>query len=152
MWTPSINRERRIAVQDRRTRFFGTDFSFEDLEERDVEHYDYSLDGEANIDGQPCWKIQAKPRATRKSQYARSTLWIRKSNYTYAQIENYSGDQLTRRLKFQNMENIQGVWSARTLDMEDFTRKSRTVLQLNSLRYNVDLKESQFTVEALRRG
>src|SRR5206468_12568327 len=30
MWTPAIGRERRIAIQDRSTRFFGTDFSFED--------------------------------------------------------------------------------------------------------------------------
>src|SRR5262245_39081426 len=37
MWTPAINRERRIALQDRSTRFFGTDFSFEDLEERDTD-------------------------------------------------------------------------------------------------------------------
>jgi len=36
MWTPAIGRDRRIAQQDRSTRFFGTDFSFEDLEERDV--------------------------------------------------------------------------------------------------------------------
>ena len=32
MWTPAIERDRRIALQDRSTRFFGTDFSFEDLE------------------------------------------------------------------------------------------------------------------------
>src|SRR5215470_5324559 len=31
MWTPAIERDRRIALQDRSTRFFGTDFSFEDL-------------------------------------------------------------------------------------------------------------------------
>ena len=36
MWRPSIGRDQRIALQDRSTRFFGTDFSFEDLEERDV--------------------------------------------------------------------------------------------------------------------
>ena len=41
MWTPAINRERRIALQDRSTRFFGTDFSFEDLEERDTDQFDY---------------------------------------------------------------------------------------------------------------
>ena len=29
MWTPAIGRDRRIALQDRSTRFFGTDFSFE---------------------------------------------------------------------------------------------------------------------------
>ena len=46
MWTPAIERDRRIALQDRSTRFFGTDFSFEDLEERDVDQYDYALLGE----------------------------------------------------------------------------------------------------------
>ena len=39
MWTPAIHRDRRIALQDRSTRFFGTDFSFEDLEERDIGQY-----------------------------------------------------------------------------------------------------------------
>src|SRR6476659_3365419 len=62
MWTPAIARDRRIALQDRRTRFFGTDFSFEDLEERDVEQYDYSMKGEEPIDGERCWKIESKPR------------------------------------------------------------------------------------------
>ena len=38
-------RDRRIALQDRSTRFFGTDFSFEDLEERDVDQYDYACLG-----------------------------------------------------------------------------------------------------------
>ena len=33
LWRPNIGREQRIALQDRSTRFFGTDFSFEDLEE-----------------------------------------------------------------------------------------------------------------------
>src|SRR4030095_7457315 len=32
MWTPALERDRRIALQDRSTRFFGTDFSFEALE------------------------------------------------------------------------------------------------------------------------
>jgi cell division septation protein DedD len=42
MWTPAIERDRRIAFQDRSTRFFGTDFTFEDLEERDVDQYDHN--------------------------------------------------------------------------------------------------------------
>src|SRR5437867_12630878 len=46
MWTPALNRDRRIALQDRSTRFFGTDFSFEDLEERDTNQFDFKLLGE----------------------------------------------------------------------------------------------------------
>jgi hypothetical protein len=152
MWTPAINRDRRIAVQDRRTRFFGTDFSFEDLDERDVEHYDYALKGEESIDGEACWKIESVPRAGRRSQYSKSTLWIRKSNYTYARIDNYVSDTLTRRLHYKDMQTVQGIWTARTLEMEDFARHSRTVLKLESLNYNAPLRDEQFTLEALRRG
>ncbi len=151
MWTPALNRDRRISLQDRSTRFFGTDFSFEDLEERDVDHFDYSYKGEEAIDGDPCWKIESKPRALQRSQYSSSILWIRKANYTYAQIENYTESKLIRRLKYKNVENVQGIWTARFLDMEDVTRKSRTTLKLDSPKYNVPLKDDEFTVEALRR-
>lgn len=151
MWTPAINRDRRVSVQDRSTRFFGTDFSFEDLEERDVDHYDYSSGGEESIDGDACWKIQSKPHAAQRSQYSASILWVRKSNYTFARIENYSGDRLIRRLKYQQMESVQGIWTARVLEMEDVVRRSRTILKLDLLKYNVPLRDEEFTVEALRR-
>src|SRR5436305_13863218 len=62
MWTPAVERDRRIALQDRSTRFFGTDFSFEDLEERDVDQYEYSLLGDDMLDGVPTWKIQSVPK------------------------------------------------------------------------------------------
>ena len=88
MWTPAIERDRRIALQDRSTRFFGTDFSFEDLEERDVDQYDYALLGDEPIDGAACWKIQSTPKQTKSSQYTRSIVWIRKDNYAFARIEN----------------------------------------------------------------
>ena len=57
MWTPGIERDRRIALQDRSTRFFGTDFSFEDMEERDVDQYDYTLLGDDNVAGMAAWKV-----------------------------------------------------------------------------------------------
>jgi outer membrane lipoprotein-sorting protein len=152
MWTPAINRERRIATQDRRTRFFGTDFSFEDLEERDVDHHDYVLRGEDTIDGDKCWKLESTPRAGKRSQYTRSTLWVRQANYTFAQIENFNGDALIRRLSYRDVANVQGVWTARTLEMYDVSRNSRTVLKLESLEYDVPLRDDQFTLQALQRG
>ena len=151
MWTPAINRERRIATQDRRARFFGTDFSFEDLEERDIEQYDYTLEGEEAINGEACWKIAATPRAGKRSQYVRSVYWIRKANYTHARIDNHDAQALVRRLVYKQMENIQDIWTARILEVEDLTRKSRTVLKLDAVKYNVPLTADRFTVQALRR-
>jgi hypothetical protein len=151
MWTPAIARDRRIALQDRSTRFFGTDFSFEDLEERDVDQYEYRFTGEETIDGAPCWRIDARPRQSKTSQYTLSRTWIRKDNYVAALYENFIKDQAVRRLQQTDIQNVQGIWTARTLEMTDLRRKSRTVMRLEKLEYNVPLKEDEFTVQALRR-
>jgi outer membrane lipoprotein-sorting protein len=151
MWTPAIERDRRIALQDRGQRFFGTDFSFEDLEERDVDQYDYKMLGEETIDGAPCWKIESRPKQTKSSQFDRSTLWIRKDHYVFWRIENYSKDRLIRRAVYGRLENVQGIWTARTIEMSDLTRNSRTTLDLEKLEYNVPVKDDSFTLQALRR-
>jgi outer membrane lipoprotein-sorting protein len=151
MWTPAIERDRRIALQDRSTRFFGTDFSFEDLEERDVNQYEYVLSGDEAIDGAPCWKIASTPRESKSSQYTRSIVWIRKDNYAFARIENYIKDQVARRLEYSNIQNVQGIWTAKQLEMTDVRRGSRTRLTLDKLEYNVPLKDEDFTLQAIRR-
>jgi hypothetical protein len=151
MWTPAQARDRRIAMQDRRTRFFGTDFTFEDLEERDVDRSTYKMAGEEQIDGAPCWKIEAAPKPESRSQYDRVLLWVRKDNYLFARVESYARDKLIRRLNYSNMERVQNVWTARTLVMHDIERDSRTTLRLEKLEYNLSLPADNFTLQALRR-
>jgi hypothetical protein len=151
MWTPALQRERRIALQDRATRFFGADFSFEDLEERDVNQYDYRLLGEDVIDGAACWRIESRPRKTRTSQYTHVVVHIRKDNYAYALVESFIQDQLVRRLHCRDIRSVQGIWTAHILEMEDLRRASRTVLKLETLQYNLLMKDDDFTLQALRR-
>ena len=150
MWIPANERDRRIAVQDRSTRFFGTDFSFEDLEDRDVDQFDYDLLGEQTIDGAACWKIQSVAKQTKSSQYTKSIVWVRKDNYAFARIDSYVKDQVVRRLTYANITNIQGIWTAKLLTMVDLRRGSTTRLSLEKIEYKVPLSEDRFTVQSLR--
>jgi hypothetical protein len=150
MWIPALQRERRIALQDRSTRFFGTDFSFEDLEERDVNQYNYLLLGEEPVDGVISWKIESVPSAKKTSQYTRSIIWIRKENYAIAQIENYVKNDVVRRLKYSDLAQVQGFWTGRRMEMHDLRKNSRTILTLEKLQYNIPLKEEDFTLQALK--
>ena len=150
MWTPALQRERRIALQDRSTRFFGTDFSFEDLEERDVNQFNYRLVGDEAIDGALCWRIESTPSEKKISQYTKSEVWIRKDTYAFAQVESHVKTNLARRLKYSDFVQAQGVWTARRLEMFDVRRKSRTILTLEKLEYNVPLKDEDFTLQGLR--
>ncbi len=152
MWTPAIQRERRIALQDRSTRFFGTDFSFEDLEESEPSQYDYRLAGEEKLEGVDCWKIESRPRPLRASQYTHSLTWIRKDRYLGVQSERYDRGGLARRIEWSEFEQVKGIWTPKRLEVFDNRRNSRTVMKLEKLDYNVPMKDEDFTLQALRRG
>lgn len=151
MWTPAIGRDRRIALQDRSTRFFGTDFSFEDLEERDMDQFDYKLVGMNTVEGAACWKIESKPKESKSSQYTRSVISIRKDNYVTARVENYNQDKLMRTVQYGDIRKVDGIWTPARLEASDAARQSRTILKLEKLRYNLPLRDEEFTPEALRR-
>src|SRR5579885_1410253 len=152
MWRPEIGRDQRIALQDRSTRFFGTDFSFEDLEERDVNQFDYKVLGDEAVDGAKCWKIDSTPKQSKSSQYTHSLLWIRQDNYVLARLEGYGRNGLARSVLYRDLQNVKGVWTARMIEVFDARKNSRTILTLDKLEYNVPLSESDFTLQALRRG
>jgi hypothetical protein len=145
MWRPAIGRDQRIALQDRSTRFFGTDFSFEDLEERDVDQYDYKLLSEEN----GTWKIESHPR--KSSQYTYSYFWIKKENYTFVKVEAYNKKGLVRVIDYKDYEQVKGIWTARLTEVFDMTRNSRTTLKYDKVDYNLPLSEDEFTLQALRR-
>jgi Outer membrane lipoprotein-sorting protein len=151
MWTPAVGRERRIALQDRSQRFFGTDFSFEDLEERDTHQFDYRQLADEALDGMTCWKIESRPKEKKVSQYTHSWVWIRKDNYVVVQIENYKKSELVRRAKYSNIQRVQNIWTAQTIEMVDVNQKSRTILAIEKLQYNLPMKDENFTLQAMRR-
>ena len=152
MWRPAIERDQRIALQDRSTRFFGTDFSYEDLEERHVNQFDFKYLGEDTVDGVACYKIEATPRETKASQYLKSHLWVTKDNYIYVLVESFNKTGVVRRIKYSDTQNVQGIWTARMIEVTDLKTKSRTVMKLEKLQYNAPMKDEDFTVQALRRG
>ena len=68
MYTPANQRVRRIAAQERRQRFIGTDFTNEDMAERVLDDYTYKLVGEGEVvDGRKTHKIEARPVSADKS-------------------------------------------------------------------------------------
>jgi hypothetical protein len=150
MWTPASGRVRSIATESRLTRFFGTDFSFEDLEEHDVNQYDSKLLGDAVLDGAACWRIECRPNGVNASQYTYAHLWLRKDNYVIAQLENYQGATLIRRIVNSDVSKVQGIWTPRAIEISQPVRRTRTVLRLEKLEYNMALDEAAFTVEGLR--
>jgi hypothetical protein len=98
-----------------------------------------------------CWKIESKPKKSKSSQYSHSYIWVQKERMVFARIQSFQGDKLIRRIAYSDYQRIQNIWTPLSIEVEDASRKSRTVLRTEKLQYNLPLKEELFTLQALRR-
>lgn len=154
LYLPSMKRERRIASQDRDASFVGTDFNFEDMEEFDQSKYQVAMQGEESIDGQPCYVIAATPREEGgKSVYARKILFLRQDILYLLREDLYRPGEKEpgKRMIFSDLQNIDGHWVARTMEMNDFKKGSKTTVILNEITFNRPQPLGRFTLQNLTR-
>lgn len=154
LYTPAIQRTRRIAPQERSRKFLGTDFTNEDMAERVLDDYNYKLLGEGEvIEGRKCYKIEARPVAADRSQYSYVYLWVPVDvPYTVlAEMYDKAG-QRVRILKASQLEKISGVWVARQIEVSTPADGTRSVMIVEEIKFNTGLKEDLFTQQALEKA
>jgi len=66
-------------------------------------------------------------------------------------LDNFVEDEVVKRLTNSAIENIQGIWTARQLEMADLRRRTRTRLTLKEVSYNTPMSDQQFTLQAIKR-
>jgi hypothetical protein len=154
LYTPAIQRTRRIAPQERARKFLGTDFTNEDMAERVLDDYTYKIIGEGEvIEGRKTWKIEAHPVSADRSQYSYVYLWVPVDvPYTVlAEMYDKTG-QRVRILKASSLEKISGIWIARQVEVSTPADGTRSVMMVEEIRFNSGLKEDLFTQQALEKA
>ncbi len=151
LYLPSMKRERRIASQDRDASFVGTDFNYEDMEEFDHTSHEVSLRGEEVLEGHPCFVIEARPREA--SLYARKTLWVRKDVFYLVRMDAVRRGEKdpAKRLLLGDVEQVDGHWVARKLEMANLKTGSRTTVLLKELAFDRPNPPDRFTLQNLNR-
>jgi len=153
MYTPAINRTRRIAPQERSRKFLGTDFTHEDMAERVLDDFKYKLISEGELmDGRKTWKIEARPVSPDRSQYSYLYLWVAQDvpMTLYAQMFDAGGNRI-RDYHATQLEKISGIWVARRVEITTPTEGTRTVMILEDVKFNTGLRDDQFTQQALEK-
>jgi outer membrane lipoprotein-sorting protein len=151
IYVPATQRVRSVAPQQRTARFIGTDFSFEDIEERELDDFNYQLlgDGET-MEGHKTRKLVVTPIDAARSQYKFLNYWIAQDAPAVLQIEMYDGQGvLVRVLRASGLRRIQGIWGARRLEMRSVQEGTRTILSVRRVRLNTHPDAALFTPDAL---
>ncbi len=163
LYLPALQRVKRIASSDTSDSFMGSDFTFADINGYELDWFDYSFVNESdNIDGHEVWVIEVTPkpafkaRAEEATGYTRMHAWVRKD--IFLQVRGQAWELKGNRIKYFNsseIELIDDIWTTKRLQAIS-TRNGRqehaSVLQINSIRYNVDVDDSAFSTESMQRG
>lgn len=154
MYTPAIQRVRRIAPQERSRRFLGTDFTNEDMAERVLDDFNYKLLNESEtMDRRAAYKIEARPVAADRSQYSYIYLWVAHDipYVLHAQMYDDKG-QRVREYHASDLVTVSGVWVAKRVEMSSPAENTRTAMLVEDIRFNTGLKEEMFTQQALEKA
>lgn len=163
LYLPSLQRVKRIASSDTSDSFLGSDFTFADINGFEIDMYDFTFINESEIvDGQDCWVIEAVPkpefkdRAEDATGYSKMQSWISKESLL--QLRGQAWELRGNRIKYftaSEIEQIDGIWTIKRLQAVT-TRNERqehaSVLQINSIDYNVDVDDSLLTTESMQRS
>jgi len=149
-YAPAIDRDRRVARQEKSTRFLGTHFTYEDMEERDLDAYTYTLLGEESLSGAPCFKIEAVPRPEEESQYSKLVFWVLQDRYVTIRVETYADGALRRLFEGSDVREVSGIPIVHAWSLTDTKRPGITRLVVANVHVNPPIDGTLFTVAAMR--
>jgi hypothetical protein len=152
LYLPSMGRERRLAEPDRGTRFAGTDFTFEDLQELDPALYHITSLPDVLVEDEPAARIRLVPLG--RSAYTDEVLTVRRSDLVLLSRESRRrGDTApSKELRLSSFAEINGRVAARRAEMIDRARGSRTVINLSDIRFDHPQPADRFTIQNLPRA
>lgn len=160
LYLPAMEKIRRVASSNESGAFMGSDFSYADINGLDYEDFNYEMIKESEeVDGHDCWIIKSIPkdeRIVKKTGYTSAQSWVRKDNYLVVKsvIEVKKGNR-TKYFAAKDIEEIQGVWTAKTLQMvttRHGKKEHASVIQFSNIVYNDEVDEGMLDTQAMQRG
>lgn len=146
LYLPALQRVRRIVSSQKSNRFVNTDYTYEDLQSREVAQDTHTILREEKIDEYDCWVLESIPKSKDDSQYGKWIIWVVKEIYLPIRIEFY--DKRNRLFKIftgKNIQKIDGIWTILDAEMKDLKKEHRTLMKTDDIQYNRNVPDEVFT-------
>ncbi len=152
LYLPALKRVKRISSSTRTGSFMGSEFSYEDMSNPEIEKYTYRFLREETCGELTCTVNEQVP-VDKKSSYSRQLVWQDKDHLRTWMVHYY--DRRNSHLKtlvFAGYRQyLDRYWRAGEMTMENHLTGKSTVLNWTDLEFGTDLGDSDFSQAALRR-
>lgn len=149
IFIPAIKLVRRIAADDKRSSFIGSDFTYEDVSGRSVDDETHALLRTEEMAGRAAYVIESKPKA--QADYVRRLSWIDQQHELPLKEEYFDArDEKVRVFTANEIEQVDGHWTVTARTMKNLQTGHRTQTHFTNIKYDVGLKQNLFTERYLR--
>ncbi len=158
IFIPAVDLIRRIAADDKRSSFVGSDFTYEDISGRDVASDTHTLLRSEMLEERECYVIQSVPKEP--TEYTKRLSWIDKKTFLPIKEEYYDAqNELFRVFTADKIEEITGAEGKDKKVFPTVTKRTmknvktghRTEVIYKSVSYNLGLKDKDFSERQMRR-
>ncbi len=152
LYLPSLEKVRRISSSGRSGAFVGSEFAFEDMVDQEIDKFDHMYVSEEPCpNGGTCHVIDRVPRG--KSGYSSQRVWFDVTHLRLQQVKYFDRRKAhLKTLTFAGYKLYLGeFWRAHEMNMVNHLSGKSTLLTWGDYAFNSGLRESKFTVNALKR-
>jgi hypothetical protein len=141
-----------VKDQVRKQPFLESDFYVSDLVEPNLDAYTYRYVGEEELLGRKTRLVEAVPKNSANEIYGKTVIAIDPTDLLILKRSFYDlkGD-LLKVWTIDQVEKVDGVWTIRKQTMTTVPLKTTSRLETPDIKYDVELKDSIFTPDHLRR-
>lgn len=154
-YVPNIDRTIKMPPSMMSQSWMGSDFTNDDLvrESSTLNDYEHQILREEQVDRKESWVLELIPKPDAPVVWGKVLVWVEKENYLQLRVENYDQrGELASTMEFSDITRMGGrtIPTKMTMIPED-EPDHRTILEYSDLQFDVDLAESFFTQQNMRR-
>ncbi|MHB1012475.1 MAG: outer membrane lipoprotein-sorting protein [Desulfobacteria bacterium] len=151
LYIPAIKLVKRIAANDKRSSFVGSDFSYEDVSGRAAEEDSHTLLREEKYEGKDVLAIKSVPKDGKSADFGYKISWIDKGNFVLWKEEYYDKrGALFKVFTADEVKPIQGFPTTVKRTMKNVQTGHWTEAAYGEVKYNMGLADNLFTERSLR--
>ena len=158
LYMPALRKTRRIISSEKAKSFMGSEFSYADMTPPVLDDFTFQLLSEEEVNSTPCCKIEMVPKdddIADENGFSKKISWIGKENFVVRRAFYYDLDEeFHKELTIHEIRELDPEnhkYRPIHLEMENKQNGRRSILRINEIVFNPNVKDEFFTTRYLER-
>lgn len=144
MYFPALKAIKRIAADDKKSSFVGSDFTYEDVSGRDLDEEQHTYVKADEVAGRKTYVVESKPKGN--TDYSRRMIWIDQERWLPLKEEYFDAqNKPLRTFTADKVEQVGGQWTITARTMKNLQTGHRSEVLFKDVQYNTGLGDDIFT-------